>query len=227
MKSYALIHQLIELVEAFEQEGGEEFTLNLTNFTGFLTQQLAKPDRMVEGQDAKFGNMEEEAKQRSYQIDNNIGKLFVYMSRYAKSYIKKALEGTALQSSEDFTALAIVNTHKELSKTELINLNLQEKASGTEVINRLINFGLVRQWKSEIDKRGQNICITEKGRLLLYEVFNDMNHVGKMITGDLTLNEKLNLRYLLQKLEHFHHDIHQQKKIKDKQALVAFEKSVV
>lgn len=225
MKSYLLIHQLIEHVETYEQQGGTNVQLDLASFVGFLNQQIAKPDQIDDGQDFRFGNMEQESKQLSFQIDNNIGKLFVYMSRYAKSYIKKALEGTELQSAEDFTALAILLTHDELSKTQLINLNLQEKASGTEVINRLLNNGLVQQWDSKTDKRGKNIAITQNGKSLLYTVFNDMNHVGKMVTGNLTFAEKLNLRFLLQKLENFHFDIHQQKAIKDKQTLVAYEKT--
>lgn len=224
MKSYLLIHQLIDLVETYEQQGGSNVQLDLSSFVGFLNQQLAQPNQITVGEDFRFGSLEEDSKQRSFQIDNNIGKLFVYMSRYAKSYIKKALEGTDLQSAEDFTALAILLTHNELSKSQLIHLNLQEKASGTEVINRLLNNGFVEQWDSKTDKRGKNIAITQSGKLLLYKVFEDMNHVGKMVTGNLTFAEKLNLQFLLQKLENFHFDIHEQKNIKDKQALVAYEK---
>jgi len=51
---------------------------------------------------------------------------------------------------------------------------------------------------------------------LLYTVFEDMNHVGKMISGNLTVSEKLTLRYLLQKLEDFHQLHHQQKTIVSK-----------
>jgi DNA-binding MarR family transcriptional regulator len=224
MKSYALIHQLIELVETFEKQSSTAEQADLSSFAGFLNLQLTKPNDLIKGQDPKFGNLAEDAQQQSYQIDNNIGKLFVYMSRYAKSYIKKALTGSPLQSAEDFTALAILLTHPALSKTDLINLNLQEKTSGTEVINRLISNGLVRQWQSEADKRGKTIGITEEGKVLLYRVFSDMNHVGKMVTGNLTFEEKLNLQYLLQKLEDFHYTLHQQKTIKDKEALLAWEK---
>jgi hypothetical protein len=43
-----------------------------------------------------------------------------------------------------------------------------------------------------------------------------MNHVGKMITGKLTIAEKLNLQYLLQKLEDFHLEHHLKKTILSK-----------
>jgi len=155
-------------------------------------------------------------------LDNNIGRLFVFMSRYAKYYIKKALEGTSLQSGEEFTALAILLTHDHLSKSELISHNLQEKTSGTEVIRRLIAAGLVKQWDDVKDKRSKHIAITNEGKELLYQVFVDMNNVSKMITGKLTIAEKFTLQYLLQKLENFHLEHYENKTISTKADLKSF-----
>jgi hypothetical protein len=47
-------------------------------------------------------------------------------------------------------------------------------------------------------------------------VFEDMNDVGKMVTGNLSLTEKLNLQYLLQKLDTFHYKLHENKVIQSK-----------
>jgi DNA-binding MarR family transcriptional regulator len=146
------------------------------------------------------------------------------MSRYAKSYIKKALDGTPLQTGEDFTALAILLTHDNLSKSELISYNLQEKTSGTEVIRRLISAGLVKQWDDLKDKRSKHIAITDEGKELLYRVFVDMDNVGKMITGKLTIAEKFTLQYLLQKLENFHLEHYEKKTILTKEDLKNFVK---
>ncbi|RZK68130.1 MAG: MarR family transcriptional regulator [Pedobacter sp.] len=220
MKSYKLIHQLISLVEELEEElDGKE--ISLQQFTGFL---LNKADSSVTytNNETRFGTSDDKALEIAYQLDNNIGRLFIFMSRYAKMYIKKALEETPLQSPEDFTALAILMTHDHLSKTELINHNLQEKTSGTEVIRRLISAGLVTQWNDEKDKRSKHIAITGQGRELLYSVFIDMNNVGKMITGKLSAAEKLTLQYLLQKLEDFHLDHYEKKTIITKTDLKNF-----
>jgi DNA-binding MarR family transcriptional regulator len=221
MKSYKLIHELLNLVEKLEGESmGMEVTLH--DFAGFLINNLDGPIDNTVNLDLRFGKNENFAQQLAYQLDNNIGRLFIYMSRYAKSYIKKALEGTPLQTAEDFTCMAILLTHDDLSKSDLINRNLQEKTSGIEVIKRLIAAGLVEQWDDANDKRGKRIGITNKGRELLYVVFGDMNRVGKMITGTLTVTEKLNLQYLLQKLEFFHHQHYQNKTIAKKADLEAF-----
>jgi len=224
MKSYALLHQLLNLVETLEAENdGRE--VSLQEFASFLLSQVGGPLGEPGYSDARFGKEEAYAQTMAFQLDNNIGRLFVYMSRYAKSYIKKTLEGTPLLTGEDFTAMAILLTHEHLSKTELISYNLQEKTSGMEVIRRLIAAGLVKQWDNIEDRRGKHISITNDGRKLLYRVFVEMGHVSKMITGNLSEAEKLNLLYLLQKLENFHFDHHEKKTIISKEDLKAFAKS--
>ncbi|PWS28302.1 MarR family transcriptional regulator [Pedobacter yonginense] len=220
MKSYPLIHQLITLVEELEvEQSGKE--ISLQQFTGFLLNKASSAPNGTNSE-VRFGNNDEKTLEIAFQLDNNIGRLFVFMSRYAKLYIKKALEDTPLLTAEDFTALAILMTHDQLSKTELINHNLQEKTSGTEVIRRLISAGLVKQWDDTKDKRSKHIAITENGRELLYNVFKDMNNVGKMITGKLSLAEKFTLQYLLQKLEDFHLDHYERKTISSKSDLKNF-----
>jgi DNA-binding MarR family transcriptional regulator len=215
MRSYQLIHQLITLVEELEQESpGRDHSIQ--DFTGFLLNKAAEPVSDVAGSEVRFGDNDPIAVQRAFQLDNNIGRLFIFMSRYAKSYIKKALEGTPLQSAEDFTALAILNTHDHLSKSELISHNLQEKTSGTEVTKRLIAAKLVRQWDDAKDKRSKHIAITDEGKEVLYKIFVDMSNVGKIITGRLTTAEKFTLQHLLQKLEDFHLEHYLKKSILNK-----------
>lgn len=221
MKSYQLIHQLITLVERQEQENpGKELTL--TDFSGFLLNDIIDHDTTETGADVRFGSKESQSQELAYQLDNSIGRLFVYMSRYAKSYIRKALEGTAINSAEEFTALSILLTHDRLTKSELISFNLQEKTSGTEVIRRLISAGLVDQDDNLNDKRSKSVMITPLGRNVLFELFVDMNSVGKIITGDLTVAEKLTLYQLLQKLENFHLDHFRKRTISSKADLLNF-----
>lgn len=222
MKSYKLVHQLLNLVEELEKENkGKE--IGLSDFSGFLINNLSHSSQPVTTLDVRFGNQEAKTQELAYQIDNAIGRLLVYMSRYAKSYIKKTLDGTLLQSQDDFTCLAILLTHESLSKSDLISRNMQEKTSGAEVIRRLLAAGLVKQWDDTIDKRSVRISITEKGKELLYHVLDDMNHVGKMITGNMSYSEKLQFHYLLQKLESFHFQLRNDKLINTKEDILHFE----
>lgn len=215
MKSYELVHQLLNLVEEFEKENKNR-ELFMSDFSGFLINHIEQSTGSVSASDVRFGKKENESQQLAFQLDNAIGRLFIYMSRYAKSYIKKALEGTVLQSPEDFTCLAILLTHDSMSKGELIGMNLQEKTSGSEVIRRLLSAGLVKQWDDENDRRAKRISITDAGKVLLFHVFADMNDVGKIVTGNLSISEKLNLQYLLQKLETFHYQLHENNSIRSR-----------
>lgn len=224
MESYKLVHQLLNLVEQFEKDNASA-EMSMQGFAGFLVNHLEKDTSAVTAPDVRFGKNEQQAQHLAYQIDNSIARLFIYMSRYAKSYVKKALDGTPLQTAEDFTCLAILLTHDNMSKGDLISRNLQEKTSGTEVIRRLINADLVKQWDDDKDKRGKRISITETGKQLLYKVFGDMDLVGQIITGDLSLSEKLVLQHLLQKLESFHYKQHEQKTITSKADLLEFKKA--
>jgi len=221
MKSYQLIHQLIDLVHELEEENhGSE--VSIQDFTGFLLNKVSTAPHNVVNNEVRFGQTDRTALEIAFQLDNNIGRLFVFMSRYAKFYIKKALDGTLLQTPEDFTALAILMTHNHLSKSELISHNLQEKTSGTEVIRRLIAAGLVSEWNDTKDKRSKHIAITNEGRKLLYGVFVDMNNVSRMITGALTTSEKFTLQHLLKKLETFHLAHYEKKTIQTKDDLRDF-----
>jgi len=215
MKSYQLIQQLLDLVEKFESENSNrEGTLH--DFTGFLVTGIQVNTEVTGSLDVRFGKNEYKAQELAYQIDNNIARLVIYMSRYAKSYIKKALDNTPLHSPEEFTGLAILLTHDNLSKSELISRNLQEKTSGTEVIKRLLASGLVEQWDDDQDKRGKRISITNEGKELLYQVFVQMGHVSKIVTGKLTTIEKITLQHLLQKLEDFHYQVFESKIVNTK-----------
>ena len=220
MNSFQLISQLVNLVEEFEQKNKK--SLSLENFSGFLNSRLADQGNYTANAEVRFGKEQPEAQEMAYQLDNNIARLFIFMSRYAKSYIKKALLHTSLATAEDFTCLAILLTHSSLSKSELIQLNLIEKTSGTEIINRLLSNGLVTQWDDQEDKRSKRIAITQKGKELLYVVFSDMNHVSKIITGKLNLSEKITLQYLLQQLEDFHFEIHNNKSITNRNDIIAW-----
>jgi hypothetical protein len=82
MKNYVLVHQLLNLVEELEKENkGKE--LGLSDFSGYLINSLSQLTPPVTSLDVRFGNQEIKIQELAYQIDNAIGRLLVYMSRYA------------------------------------------------------------------------------------------------------------------------------------------------
>lgn len=141
------------------------------------------------------------------EIDIEIGKLVIYMNRYAKLLIRKALNDFPELVNEDFTYLYILMTCESMTKMQLIDKNIHEKPTGLEVIKRLLKYGLVAERDDEHDKRSKRVFLTEKGKATFYRSLGQMGKVSKLVSGKLTLEEKQQLYTILKKLEDFHNGL--------------------
>lgn len=210
MKTKAILKELIDYLSLYEQENidsGAE--LNLTDFLGFLnSHHVIQNIKVAELR----GNVPSPELIEQEGSDTDISILIVMMFRYAKGYIKKALKDSKINTADEFSYLITLMTHESLSKTELIVKQVMEKTSGTEIINRLLKFGLVEQFNDEVDKRSVRVMISQQGRLELIKVLPQMNAVSQLVVGNLNAAEKGMLAYMLRKLEHFHNDIFINKK---------------
>jgi DNA-binding MarR family transcriptional regulator len=143
---------------------------------------------------------------------NDISILLVLMYRYAKGYIKKALKESIIQTPDEFSFLITLMTFESLTKTELINKQVIEKTSGTEVIKRLLNQKLIKEFADKEDKRSVRVCITQEGKKEVLTLLPQMQVVSKIVVGNLNEAETNSLAYLLKKLDYFHNDIFLNKK---------------
>ncbi|RTQ51425.1 MarR family transcriptional regulator [Hymenobacter gummosus] len=199
---YSLLKQLLEQVEAFEQhqQASHSAPADLPRFAAWLharTALGAGPQPVADEVHAVHDSPEVQ-----------ISKLVVFMNRYARSYIRLALAGTPLLTADDFAYLASLYRLQPLSKTELITRNVHEKASGTEVIKRLLAHGLVTEEPHATDRRRKLLSVTDEGRQVLSEALGRMNQVAHLVSGDLTQEERRQLVYLLQRLDAFHLSIY-------------------
>jgi DNA-binding MarR family transcriptional regulator len=135
-------------------------------------------------------------------------------------YTKKALKESNIKTVDEFSFLITLMTHNEMTKQELINLQIMEKTSGIEIINRLIRLEFIEQFDDEKDKRSKLLRITETGRRELMMILPRMNMVSKIVVGTLTKEEQNILTYLLRKLDHFHNDIYMHDKEKELEMIV-------
>ncbi len=205
MKSKALIIELIEYISQYEEKTEQlNKELNISDFIGFLNYEHQSTNiKTIELQGGENSDINES--QEGPATDISI--LIVLMFRYAKGYIRKALKASKIKTADEFSFLITLLTYKSLTKTELIQKQVMEKTSGTEIINRLIRLGLILQYEDEADKRSMRIKISELGRLEIITILPEMQKVSKIVTGNLTESEKNTLAYLLRKLENFHNDI--------------------
>ncbi|WP_400190780.1 MarR family winged helix-turn-helix transcriptional regulator [Hymenobacter sp. B81] len=197
---YALLKQLLEQAEAFEQQRAAAGSpADLAAFAAWLYGRVgAPPAPRGPAAPADVPSMPPEAE---------ISKLLIFLTRYARSYIRRGLAGTPLLTPDDFAYLATVMGHQPLSKTELIARNIHEKATGTEVIKRLLARGLVAEQPHHTDRRSKLLTLTEAGGAVLRQVFGRMGQAAQLVAGDLTAAERVQLLYLLQKLDAFHQPI--------------------
>lgn len=188
MKSKKLLIQLIELLEKFEKTTPQnEEGVSLDDFIFFLQEnRTIKEDR-----------------NDTVRIAQNVS----YLHRYSKFYIKKAIEGSLLQTVAEYTYLATLFNEESLSKTEINNRNVIEKTSGNEIMRRLLKAGLIGERRDKEDRRRMRVFITDKGRAELTKVFPELWKSAMMLSGALSLHEKESFLQTSDKLCDFHKDI--------------------
>lgn len=218
MKTKEILIELIEYLSIYESENENSGrNLNMTDFLGFMNSQYTTENiKAVELRGEVNNN--DFSDTRGSETDISI--LIVLMFRYAKGYIKKALKDSPIKTADEFSFLITLLTYESLSKSELIQKQVMEKTSGTEIINRLLKLGLISQFNDEADKRSVRVRITHIGRMELLKILPQMQTVSQIVTGNLTETEKTMLAYMLRKLEHYHNDIFLNKKDTELEELI-------
>lgn len=218
MKTKEILIELIEYLSRYESEsenlGGN---LNMTDFLGFMNSQYSSQN--VKAVELR-GNENTTDFSDEHGPETDISILIVLMFRYAKGYIKKALKDSPIKTADEFSFLITLMTYESLSKSELIQKQVMEKTSGTEIINRLLKLKLIDQFNDEVDKRSIRVRITHVGRMELIKILPHMQTVSQIVTGNLSETEKTMLAYMLRKLEHYHNDIFLNKKDTELEELI-------
>lgn len=194
--NYSILQELITNLKDFEDEKMSK-SIKMEDFVVFLNQKYL--GNLVSDKPSIDVNAKND--------ENNIGQLIAFMYRYAKGYIKKALEESTLLTLDDFGYLAAIWQDGDLTKTQLIEKNIHEKNTGMEIIKRLLNNNLLEQYNDLEDKRSKRLKITPLGQSELFKSFDGMLKVSQIIAGKLTSPEKIQLFYLLNKLHDFHNPI--------------------
>ncbi len=205
MSSKRILIELIEELDNFENQGLGGKDIQLSDFLAYLNNK----NEGLEFKGREIGGGENpEFTQAGETVDTEIARLLVILYRYAKGHLKKLTRESIIQTPEELSFLLVLMSFPSLTKTELIIKNVMEKTSGIEVIKRLLKKDLVIQFNDPNDKRSQQVKITEMGKHELFKLLPSMQGVSTLISGNLSDSEKSNLRYLLKKLDLFHHEIY-------------------
>lgn len=186
--------QVIDWLEAFqEQQNGQG--LSPSSFGAWLLQQ---EDRASEKQGLPPN------------ADGLISMYFGFMANFAAFYARRVFRHLDLYALTDWAFLATLEQEEPLTKTALIQKNILEKSSGTEVLKRLKKQGYIEEQSNPEDRRAKLVLLSDKGREAVKEANARIMPMGQVITADLEASQKQQLLKLLQQLHQFHLPIFEQ-----------------
>ena len=152
-------------------------------------------------------------KRESVNTDNMVGgiipnntpglmmKIIGRLSRLHMMYSNIALEGTGLNQIEEFGMLLTIEKQRNPRKTEVIYDNLQELSSGTAMVNRLIERGLVTEHSDKEDKRAKRLHLTAAGAKAIVKCKEKVIRQVKMMTVDMADEDQKLCIQLLKDME--------------------------
>lgn len=197
---------LIEITHYLEEYEAQNSTkpFEMESFAYWLSEKVAKKPRSLSEVTV---DISESIKQQSHDVQISI--LLGRMGKYARVYTKKILGHTKLSGLDDYGFMATLMFRESMTKSELTHHNLMESVtSGADIIKRLVKHGYVEEFDDEDDKRSRRVRITHLGKIKMFKIFEEMDTVSSIITGNLTGDEKLFLLHYLNKLDHLHKDIY-------------------
>ena len=144
--------------------------------------------------------------------ENEICKQVLLLGRYSRQLIRKGLNDFPELANEEFTYLYRLKDEPNLTKIQLIERNGHEKQTGTQIIKRLQEYGLVKEKNDGEDKRSKRLNLTEKGEDYFNRSVEKVNMTSRILAGKLENNEKAELLGLLRKLNDFHSHVYSEYK---------------
>jgi len=143
-------------------------------------------------------------------LDSQIATLLGRLHRFLLFYTKKVFVDTEIRSVTEFGIVGCIYAMGAPKKIEVINLNLIEKTTGTEIMKRLLKAGLIEEFDDNDDKRSKRVRTTPKGAAAYVEAVQKISRVSKIVGGNLPEEKKQDIVAALDYLNSFHNAIYAQ-----------------
>ncbi|PLX11630.1 MAG: hypothetical protein C0598_07690 [Marinilabiliales bacterium] len=199
-----LLKSLIDYLEEYDNEFDNN---DLREFSSYLSDKL-----IISNLPPKSNYKKEDFKKYKSFAEVEFSTLLAGLFRFAKHYTKKALSETNIKTLDEFGFLSTLLREESMLKKELIDTHLMEVSSGSEIIKRMINNGLIYEYPDEKDKRAKRISLTEEGVKEVMSSFDSMQVAAEIIMGNLTDEEVQATLKVMNKLTYFHNHIHKDDK---------------
>jgi DNA-binding MarR family transcriptional regulator len=132
------------------------------------------------------------------------GILLKTIGRIAKmngAFASIAFEGTGIQQLEEFGMLLTVSSRVNPKKSEIIYSNVQELSSGTVMLNRLLDGGLIQDYADEHDKRSKRVKLTAKGEMVIEACTQRIGKFTEIMLNEMDDDDKALCIQLLKNVE--------------------------
>ena len=212
------LKELLPDIETYLESKGS-MDADIDSFTLWLNQRMIKFEH--KDHDGIGSHPHREAFHAHVGLDGKLFHSILFLNRFAKLYIKKALADSELVSVEDLHFLLMVNHKKSIKKSELIYSHMLEMPTGIEVINRLLKKGLIEDFTDPDDKRSKRVKMTAKGEELLRKMLEKMGKVATILIGNLSAQQKITFLALIEQLTHYHSKMIKDEKTKSLDELCA------
>lgn len=135
---------------------------------------------------------------------NALGVHISRLSKYMSFFARRIMKDLEVDNTEDFYYTATLHFGGRMRKSDLIQKNISEITSGTNVINRLLHKGLMREMPDPEDARSKLVEVTEAGILWMNACLDDMISVNKLTLDILSEEEKKIAMDILEKVDRYH-----------------------
>ncbi|MBN2746078.1 MAG: winged helix-turn-helix transcriptional regulator [Bacteroidales bacterium] len=202
MNKYKLLNEVIQHLEEFESTNSND---DIKEFSIYLKDRLFSGAKPKKAHKDSFTVSEVINYQDIPEVE--FSTLVGTMYRFARHYIKKALDNKMIHTIDEFGFMATLVEAGKLNKSDLINRHLMEISSGSEILRRLVKKGLIQEIQDKGDRRMILVELTEQGKKELFDTFAEMHKVSLIIKGNLSNDELSEMNFLLNKLKYFHWNI--------------------
>ena len=189
--SIEIIKEIVQWLEEYQNESHNNNS-SLESFILWLNSRLFSASHT------------EISKHSPKMLDMELSFMLVMQSRFYKAYAKRVLGESELTSPDGFSFLYHLSLVGSYRKMELIKMHQLEPPSGIEILKRLSKKGLIKEFDDTDDKRAKRVAITEKGKKELQRILPKMIEVFRLMTAELSLNDKLHVLSFLKQMNDFH-----------------------
>lgn len=189
--------KVVELVKLFEVFHNETKSDDIKEFSVWLNRNSKESTKQIHG---KNSNVE----------DNRFIVWYIHrLSKYFRWYAKGFLNDNGLNSMDEYFFLVSINNRGTPAKNEVYKDTISELTTGAQMMKRLIEIGMIKEIVDQKDKRIKRVELTAKGKRTRENILEQSKKDLLLKSGNLSAEEKMQLKSSLKYLENFHGEIYQ------------------